>query len=180
MVLSFSPITVKLLPSSDSVVVILRGLHETLIVMVRTVLQPSWQTVPAGLTDLGLYPVLVLMAPSLQREYSQCCPEGNRIRYEWSRLPSRKQSESWRGTRVLWRAADSLRNSCSWHRMNSCPPPEHQVFMSSHTFKEQSYVEILLFPGETCLSEPVSALFSVGKAAPQDCTTLMGTPFNQH
>lgn len=64
MVLSFSPITVKLLPSSDSVVVILRGLHETLIVMVRTVLQPSWQTVPAGLTDLGLYPVLVLMAPS--------------------------------------------------------------------------------------------------------------------
>lgn len=80
-------------------VVMLRGLHETLIVMVRTALWPSPSPeVPlAGLMDSGLCPVLVLTTASLQREYSECCPEGNRIRYEWSRLPSRKQAESWRG-----------------------------------------------------------------------------------
>lgn len=96
------------------------------------------------------------------------CPEGNRIKYKWSRWHSRKQAESSRWTSVLWRAACWLMNSQFSHRREGCSPllqsTEYLLLLQTH-LKNKVRWKYLPFPSDTGLSEPASACFSVGKAA---------------
>lgn len=108
------------------------------------------------------------MQVAFSKSKTECCPEGNRIKYKWSRRHSRKQAESSRCTSVLWRAACWLMNSQSSHRMEGCSPllqsTEYLHLLQTH-LKNKVRWKYLLFPSDMCLSEPASALFSVGKAA---------------
>lgn len=98
---------------------------------------------------------------------TECCPEGNRIKYKWSRRHSRKQAESLGCTSVLWRAACWLMNSQSSHRREGHSPllqSTRYLHLQTH-LKNKVRLKYLLLPSDMCLSEPASALFSVGKAA---------------